>query len=265
VTTSPDWEELSKALQAVAGATQAFNAYVLDSEDTALCSARWFAQVYSDDLANLVRVAGERKTTPPSTRGSLDLFLFHQNCHAYLRAYGSRFVLVLRFPGPCDQHLVRQIVASALPLLELLTICLVPDSREWFELRKALEALASTTDASNAYVLDAWDRTWCFARSPKRACSGDLAAVVHAAVARRGTPLRRCGKLDVFVADVGGYAYLRTYGSCYVVMVTFAAAFDDVRIRDAVTAALPRLELLTTSIPPPDGPWSGGNEAVRSA
>ena len=141
----------------------------------------------------------------------------------------------------------------------------VPTSPEWEELRKALEALADATGAFNAYVLDAWDYLFCAARWFEHVYADDLAAVVRAAVARNGIPLQRGGKLDLTILHQNCPTYLRTYGSCYVLVLRFAAPFEEGEVRQRVAAVLPRLELLTISLPPPDGPGSAGNEAMGSA
>jgi hypothetical protein len=78
----------------------------------------------------------------------------------------------------------------------------VSESREWEELRKELEALADVAHAFNAYVLDAWDNVWCAARWFTSIYPEDLIAFVHAAIARKGIPLQRGGKLDVPLVPV---------------------------------------------------------------
>jgi len=138
-------------------------------------------------------------------------------------------------------------------------------SREWEELRKELEVLAAVTHAFNAYVLDAWDNVWCAARWFTSIYPEDLIALLHTSIARKGIPLQRGGKLDVSLSSPKGHAYLRTYGSCYVLLLRFGGPFDEIGARAAVDAALARLELLTVNLPPPGGPGSSGNEAVGSA
>jgi hypothetical protein len=138
-------------------------------------------------------------------------------------------------------------------------------SREWEELRGELERVAAAALAYNAYVLDAWDVMWCAAHSFTAVYGEDLAAIVHAAAAKKGVSLTRGGKLDTSVSGPKGHAYLRTYGSCYVVVLRYAGPFDESKARDVATAALPRLEALTLLLPPPGGPGSSGNEAAGTA
>ena len=138
-------------------------------------------------------------------------------------------------------------------------------SREWEALRKELEALAEATRAFNVYVVDAWDNVWCAARWFDSVYPDDLAALVRAEVTRRGVSLQRGGKLDASVVGAKGHAYIRTYGSCYVLVLRFAGPFDSAATREAVVGVLPRLERLTLGLPPPDGPGSSGHEALGSA
>ena len=138
-------------------------------------------------------------------------------------------------------------------------------SRGWEDLRNELERVATGAHAYNAYVLDAWDVLWCAAHSFAAVYEEDLVAIVHAAGSKKGISLSRGGKLDTSLSSPKGHAYLRTYGSCYVVVLRYAGPFDESKARDVVTAALPRLEALTLLLPPPDGPGSSGNEAASTA
>jgi hypothetical protein len=141
----------------------------------------------------------------------------------------------------------------------------VSTSREWEALQRELEAVAGAAEAYNAYVLDAWDNLWCAARHFDAVYQEDLVAIVQAATESKGGTLQRGAKLDTCLPGPKGHSYLRTYGSCYVVVLRFGGAFDETKARDVVSAALPRIEALTLRIPPPNGPGTGSNEAVGSA
>jgi hypothetical protein len=138
-------------------------------------------------------------------------------------------------------------------------------SPEWEELRLELEAVAAASSCFNAYVLDAWDNFWCAARGFTEAPREDLADLVHAAATRKGVTLTRGGKLDTSLSGRTGHAYLRSYGSCYVLLLRFSGPFDVNKTREAVLDALPRLEALTIRLPPPDGPGADGSEAAGTA
>jgi hypothetical protein len=141
----------------------------------------------------------------------------------------------------------------------------VSTSSEWEELRVELDALANAAVAFNAYVVDAWGIVWCAARYFESVYPEDLADLVRLAEARRHVRVTHGGKLDAVLSGSKGHAYLRTYASCYVVLLRYAGPFDEPKARDVVSAALPRLEAITLRLPPPEGPGSSGNEAAGSA
>jgi hypothetical protein len=141
----------------------------------------------------------------------------------------------------------------------------VSTSSEWQALRRELQILANTTSAFNAYVVDAWGVAWCAARYFESIYPEDLATLVHLAEERRRVRVTYGGKLDTALSGPRGHAYVRTYASCYVVLLRYAGPFDETKAREATTAALPRLEALTLRLPPPDGPGSSGNQAAGSA
>jgi hypothetical protein len=139
------------------------------------------------------------------------------------------------------------------------------ESVEWQELRRELEVVAKAVRAFNVYVLDAWDHMWCAAHGFSEAPREDLVKLVEAGVARGRTPLARGGQLDIAMSDRQGHRYLRTYGSCYVLLIRFSAAFDAVAVRASVGATLPRLEALTLRLPISGGPGGSGHEAAQRA
>lgn len=139
------------------------------------------------------------------------------------------------------------------------------ESVEWQELQRELELVAKALRAFNVYVLDAWDKMWCAAHGFSESPRDDLVRLVEAGVARRGTPLARGGQLDIAMSDRLGHRYLRTYGSCYVLVVRFGGAFDVAAVRSSVAATLPRLEALTLRLPISGGPGGSGNEAANRA
>jgi hypothetical protein len=133
-------------------------------------------------------------------------------------------------------------------------------------LRAELDAVVTDAGALNAYVVDAWDNVWCIARGSQtaRPCR-ELAECVHSAVKQTGVSLARGGRLDMALSEGYGQVYLRSYASCYVILLQFSGPFNLNRARDAVRAALPRLEALTLLRPPDGGPGSAGNDAAATA
>jgi len=139
------------------------------------------------------------------------------------------------------------------------------ESVEWQELQRELELVAKSLGAFNVYVLDAWDNMWCAARGFSEEPRDDLVRLVEAGVARGRTPLARGGHLDIAMSDRMGHRYLRTYGSCYVLLARFSGAFDVATVRASIGATLSRLEAMTLRLPISGGPGGSGNEAANSA
>jgi hypothetical protein len=138
------------------------------------------------------------------------------------------------------------------------------ESPEWQALQMDLELIVKATRAFNAYVFDAWDNMWCAARGFSEVSRDDLVDIVHAGIRGR-SPLARGGHLDIAMSDRMGHRYLRSYGSCYVLLLRFSAPCDVTAIRASVGAALARLETLTLRLPPAGGPGSSGSEAANRA
>ena len=143
------------------------------------------------------------------------------------------------------------------------TLRVVTDSPEWQDLQRELEALARDAKCFNAYVFDAWENPWCAAHSFTEVAREDLLDLVRAGTARARAPLHRGGVLDSCLSGRMGHAYLKTYASCYVLVLRFSGPFDEQKTRAAVSLALPRLEALTVRLPPSGGPGSRGQEAAK--
>jgi hypothetical protein len=141
---------------------------------------------------------------------------------------------------------------------------MLTDSDQWEALRRELESVAQRAKAFNAYVFDAWDNQWCAARGFSDVPRDDLVDIVHTAIGRR-TPLRRGGTLDTVVSGRTGHAYLKSFGSCYVLLLRYAGGFDDDLTRTVVMDELARIEALTMALPSPDGPGSDATDAAKRA
>jgi hypothetical protein len=89
--------------------------------------------------------------------------------------------------------------------------------------------------------------------------------MLRAGVARGRTSLARGGQLDIAMSDRMGHRYLRTYGSCYVLLVRFSAACEVTAVRASIEPALPRWEALTLRLPTSGGPGSSEGQAAKRA
>jgi hypothetical protein len=136
------------------------------------------------------------------------------------------------------------------------------ESQEWQDLQHELETIARTAEAFNAYVLDAWDNLWCAAHDFAMLPREDLVDLIRVGLGGKA-PLYRGGTLDTFLSGQMGQAYMKTYASCYVLLLRFLGPFDHKAARTVVYDALPRLEALTLRLPPLGGPGSSAGEAAK--
>lgn len=117
----------------------------------------------------------------------------------------------------------------------------------------ALTDLVCDTGATNVVVMDAFNDLWCRSQGwlvEQRAFD----ALAHA-LSTAAKPLNRGGKIDVANERVRSVSF----AGVYVLILLFDARYERASIDFAIRRALPRIEALTTALPPPDGP--GGNEA----
>lgn len=131
-------------------------------------------------------------------------------------------------------------------------------------LNNALLELAAECEASCVAVIDDGNGLWCashrgFEQAADRFYRTEIAMQpdVH---------LRRGKAFHVVRDDPPNRAYLaEAFASIYVVIVFFDRAFDPFTARTRLRAALPRIEALTLSLPPPFGPDAGGGEGQGRA
>jgi len=142
---------------------------------------------------------------------------------------------------------------------------LLGDTPEWQALQRELVGVSRAAHAFNAYVVDAWDNLRCAAHDFSEKPRDDLVDLILEALGKDGTPLTRGGKLDACLDGRAGHAYLKTFGSCYVLLLRYPGPFDQKVARAAVSAALPAIEALTLRLPPSGGPDSHGTEAAKRA
>ncbi len=137
------------------------------------------------------------------------------------------------------------------------------DSIEWKELQGELQALAQSAKAFNVHVFDIWDNCWCAARGFNEMPRPDLVDFIRAAESQARVALQRGGSLNDSFSSRMGHVFIRTYGSCYILLLRFSAPADTVQVRSAVGAALPRIEALTLRLPPSGGPGTLPHEAAK--
>jgi len=135
---------------------------------------------------------------------------------------------------------------------------------KWRALRGKLGELTLSAPCDNAFVLDAWGNLWCSAMSAKRESLDAIVTATDAALRALKPPLPRGGKLDR-VVRLHLDAYLRSFGSAYILFLLFPASFDVDHVRPIVNAELPRIAALTAALPPPEGPGSSSNEGFGAA
>jgi hypothetical protein len=132
-------------------------------------------------------------------------------------------------------------------------------------LASALDELATRVGADNALVIDAWAHLWCHAR-PIDGAEQELAVDLAREVLRHAPkPLTRGGRLHHWDMTGPGGWYARSFAGVYVVVLVFVGALDAAAILAALTDALPRIESLTVSLPPHDGPRTTSGAAKQRA
>lgn len=78
--------------------------------------------------------------------------------------------------------------------------------------------------------------------------------LIDAALEAVEPPLTRGGHLDRIFRSATHSLYCKSFAATYIVGVLFKGSPSDLLVRRVVKAALPRIETLTLSLPPPDGP-----------
>jgi hypothetical protein len=119
-----------------------------------------------------------------------------------------------------------------------------------------LRALCEHAAASNAFVFDAWGLIWCSASLTFGDDQERLYAQVAAILESLVLPLHGGGKLDRVFEDEHAATYCVSFGVTYVLGLWMTPETNELAMRRAVRDALPTIESLTLSLPPPDGPGS---------
>jgi len=145
----------------------------------------------------------------------------------------------------------------------------IEEHPSWLALREELGGITAATGAANAYVLDAWGNLWCSARSVPENILQFAVRIAEFIVRTTKPPITRGGKLDQSVPTQGAVAgYIRSFSGVYILLVLSETRMDRGTIqvlRAIITRALPRIEALTLSLPPPDGPGPSSGEGFGVA
>ncbi len=157
----------------------------------------------------------------------------------------------------------------------MIIVALGPHVAEWTALQKRLQALRLATDAHLVAVISTGNVLWCASRTE---ADVDTYAdqFYRASIAPRRVDLKRGARLDVVqrVAD-DAVQVARSFAGIYVLVLWFKVktsaivasrfvfeGFDEASVRNAITKALPQIEALTLSLPPPDPePAEGAGKA----
>lgn len=126
-------------------------------------------------------------------------------------------------------------------------MALGPSVPAWRALADELATLCDRTGARQAVVMDAFNDLWCRAsplRDPQEAFDA-LARAIDSAK----KPLRAGGRVDLTEAHVRAVSF----AAVYVLLLFFDGEYQPAWVNAAVRRALPTIESLTTSLPPPEG------------
>ena len=142
-----------------------------------------------------------------------------------------------------------------------------PEIAEWVELQRQLSELVRGTGAASAAILDESAHVWCATDTSQALV--DAARRFHGAELAGGTgrPHRRGDHVSVVhSASPPDDAYLaQSFAGSYILVVWFAGPFASPLVQARVRRALPRIESLTITLPPPDGPDAGETTGRRRA
>ena len=122
------------------------------------------------------------------------------------------------------------------------------------ELARELRILVESAHATNAFVFDAWGIIWCSATLTFGDDETRLYAQVPEVLEAVEPPLARGGKIDRIFAHDTLPMYCVSFAASYVLALWVGPEVNEFRMRRLVKKALPRVETMTLSLPPPNGP-----------
>lgn len=126
-------------------------------------------------------------------------------------------------------------------------------------LHEALCALVTETNGRAAAVLDEGNGLWCITDTGfEQAADRFYREEIASGGPEGAVKLTRGSGLSLVRQKAEGRAFVaESFASIYVVVVWFERDFDPFTARRVVREALPRIEALTLSLPPPFGPDAG--------
>jgi hypothetical protein len=130
-------------------------------------------------------------------------------------------------------------------------VALGPHVAEWAALKRELDQLAMSCRAHFVGVISTGNVLWCANWSDEELAD----AFYHAEIAPRRAQLRRGMPLDIAVRFGPSFCVARSFASIYVLLVCMNRhdrRTDIVHAREEIRGALPRIEALTVSLPPPN-------------
>jgi hypothetical protein len=134
---------------------------------------------------------------------------------------------------------------------------------EYMALERELKKLCDAAHAGNALVFDHVGIIWWSAKEFVEADRRVVFDYVDSVVRSMGARLKRGGRLDRSIGDGKYWLYCKSFAATYVVGVLFDGPPPDFLVRRVVKAALPRIEALTMSLPPPTGPEGKAGVAAK--
>lgn len=141
----------------------------------------------------------------------------------------------------------------------------VTHSQAQHELARELRVLVENAHATNAFVFDAWGIIWCSAALTFGDDETRLYAQVPEVLEAVNPPLARGGKLDRLFAHDTSPMYCVSFAASYILGLWLSPEANEFRARRLVKRALPRVEVMTLSLPPPNGPdTSSGAQRSRA-
>ena len=157
---------------------------------------------------------------------------------------------------------MRGSLALPLPRANLFAMPLGPSVPEWAALRDALRGVEDATRSEMACVLDAKGNLWCASHVIDEPRQQWAMETVRGALHALHPQVPRGGHLGGRVSHDDRPAYLRSFAGTYMLLVALVEPVDEVGLHRVVDAALPEIERLTLSLPPPDGPESRASAAL---
>jgi hypothetical protein len=134
---------------------------------------------------------------------------------------------------------------------------------EWKALQSELKQVGKACSARLVAVISTGNVLWCASRTDFDVVDPLADAFYLAVIAPRRQRLKRGERIDIVRRDADDICFARTYAGIYVLVVWISRfvdenspdelrSVDENAVRAEMQRALPRIEALTISLPPPD-------------